>query len=282
MDFEFDYIFALESFYDDQIVYIEGMNNIAIMESGAVPYSEEQAEAKKGLISRALGAISNFIETIRTKIREGWRWIQEKFGEITEKLNPFFERIKNSKIVSSIINSSVYKAIEGAVSTLKNRVNSFINSIGKKSEDQASSATESAFLEDSALDNTLDYPTLEKQTKVEKAKETTVKFVKDNADRAKEFYNKISKELDEHILAPLNKKIKELGNRMDNNSVGKYVMKGVRAICSAAQWIRTKAMNLSTGAYYSLHRVYRTARHKLGKDPKVKPQATAFRSQVDK
>ena len=118
--------------------------------------------------------------------------------------------------------------------------------------------------------------------KAEKAKETTVKFVKDNADRAKEFYNKISKELDEHILAPLNKKIKELGNRMDNNSVGKYVMKGVRAICSAAQWIRTKAMDLSTGAYYSLHRVYRTARHKLGKDPKVKPQATEFRSQVDK
>lgn len=278
---DFEYISALESFYNDQIEYIEGMNNIAIMESGAVPYNEEQAEAKKGLISRALGAISNFIETIRTKIREGWRWIQEKFGEITEKLNPFFERIKNSKIVSSIINSSIYKAIEGAVSTLKNRVTNFINSIGKKSENQIAAA-ESAFLEESALDNFLDYPTLEKQTKAEKAKETTVKFVKDNADRAKEFYNKISKELDENILAPLNKKIKELGNRMDNNSVGKYVMKGVRAICSAAQWIRTKAMNLSTSAYYSLHRVFRTVRHKLGKDPKVKPQATAFRSQVDK
>lgn len=269
---DFEYISALESFYNDQIEYIEGMNNIAIMESGSAFNEADAEEAKKGLFAKAKEAIMNFIEKIKRALDTAWGWVSDKLKSIKSKLDPYIDKIKNNKVVSTIVNSVVFTTIEKAVSGLRKKVDTWIGTQLQKMLRGNS---------DSAMKANMDY--VDKQSKqlnvgygdflgaiegmkVEtEKKEATVGFVYGTAEKAGQWYKKITDELN-GILDSVKKRIGDAGVKLNSSSIGKYIMKGITAIGSAVNFIKTKAMNAVGSANSAAMRVVAAARKGAGKD----------------
>lgn len=268
---DFEYISALESFYDDQITYIEGMNNITIMESGSVFNEADAEEAKKGLFAKAKTAIMNFIEKIKTALDTAWGWVSDKLKSVKSKLDPYIDKIKNNKVVSAIVNSVVFTTIEKAVSGLRKKVDTWIGTqLQKMLRSDSDSAMGAAM---SYVDKSKQYQIghgeflgaiegMEVQTE---KKEATVGFVYSAAEKAGQWYKKITDELNS-ILDSIKKRINDAGVKLNKNSIGKYIMRGITAIGSAVNFIKTKAMNAVGSANGAAMRVVAAARKGAGKD----------------